>query len=248
MKKIKKVILWCISIFFILSSIVYIGEIWFPALLLLIAGISIIPPVNEKIKGLINDEEKVEKYKILRNVLIIVFFLIFMVNVPTTTKPNEPQAVNTINNVNVETNTNTEEEKSSNEITEKYGKYTGDIVDGKKQGNGKFEWNSGAIYEGEFSNNEINGNGKMIIPTVGEYQGSFVNGKRSGKGKYIFTNGDIYDGEWTNDKMNGQGVYTFANGDKYEGQFSNNKFNGTGTYTKDGKQYTGTWKDNEYKK
>ena len=86
----------------------------------------------------------------------------------------------------------------------------------------------------------------MTIPTLGEYQGDFVNGKKSGKGKYTFANGDIYDGEWVEDKMSGQGIYTFANGDKYEGEFVDNKFSGTGTYTKDGKQYTGTWKNNEY--
>lgn len=246
MQKIKKIFIWIISIFFVLSSFGYIKEICFPAILLLIAGILMLPPVNERIKSLINNEEKLEKYKIVKNILIVIFFLVFMVNVPTTTKTNEPQAVNKINNVNIETSASIEENQNSNEITEKYGKYTGDIVDGKKQGNGKFEWNSGAIYEGEFSDNQINGNGKMTIPTLGEYQGEFVNGKKSGKGKYTFANGDIYDGEWVEDKMSGQGIYTFANGDKYEGGFVDNKFSGTGIYTKDGKQYTGTWKNNEY--
>lgn len=39
-----------------------------------------------------------------------------------------------------------------------------------------------------------------------------------------------------------------ANGDTYVGDFEDNKFNGQGTYTKDGKKYTGTWKNNEYQK
>ena len=48
--------------------------------------------------------------------------------------------------------------------------------------------------------------------------------------------------------MSGQGKYTFKNGDTYSGEFSDNQFNGQGTYTMNGKTYTGTWKNNEYKK
>ena len=48
--------------------------------------------------------------------------------------------------------------------------------------------------------------------------------------------------------MSGKGTYTFDNGEKYVGDFKNNKFNGKGTYSKNGKVYTGTWKDNQYTK
>ena len=64
----------------------------------------------------------------------------------------------------------------------------------------------------------------------------------------MFINKDQYVGNWEEDKMSGQGTYTFANGDTYEGNFADNKFNGQGTYTKDGKKYTGTWTNNEYKR
>ena len=56
MEKIKKIFIWVISIFFILSSFAYIKEICFPAILLLIAGTLMLPPVNERIKSLINNK------------------------------------------------------------------------------------------------------------------------------------------------------------------------------------------------
>ncbi len=132
-------------------------------------------------------------------------------------------------------------------ITEKNGTYTGQRINGKKQGTGKYVWNNGAIYEGEFSDNNINGKGKLTIPDKGTYEGNFINGKKDGQGTITFSNGDIYTGEWKEDKMSGQGQYTFANGDTYEGSFLENKFNGQGTYTKGENKYTGTWENNQYK-
>ena len=75
-------------------------------IILLIAGISIIPSINEKIKGLINNEKKVEKYKVVRNILTVVFFLIFMVKAPITTKTDDQQTVNKVNKIDVNTNIN----------------------------------------------------------------------------------------------------------------------------------------------
>lgn len=72
----------------------------------MIAGISIIPSINEKIKGLINNEKKVEKYKVVRNILTVVFFLIFMVKAPITTKTDDQQTVNKVNKIDVNTNIN----------------------------------------------------------------------------------------------------------------------------------------------
>lgn len=128
------------------------------------------------------------------------------------------------------------------------GKYTGNRLDGKKTGTGTYVWNNGNIYEGEFSEDLMHGKGKLYIVGKGTYEGEFVEGKKSGQGTFNFTNGDTYKGAWLNDKMEGEGKYTFSNGDIYSGDFSNNMFNGYGTYTKDGKSYSGTWKNNAYNK
>lgn len=252
MEKLKKAVLWVIGIFFIFTFLVYVNQIIVPSILILIAGIILLPPINEKIKNKIEDEEKVNKYQIIRNIMVIVLIFIFGVNVPTQIKvENQTNNQNnnySTNNVSDTINQTGVDKSVALTITETNGKYLGERVDGKKQGTGKYEWKDGSIYEGEFSNDQINGQGKLTIPQKGTYEGTFVNGKRCGQGTYTFTNGDIYQGNWTDDKMSGQGTYTFANGDTYVGEFSNNKFNGKGTYTKDSNKYTGTWSDNEYKK
>ena len=249
MEKVKRTLSWIIGILFIITFFVYADQIVIPSILILIAGIILLPPINQKIKNKFNDEEKIKNYEIIRNVLIIIFILVLGVNLPEQEK-NENQTNNYITNNNIINTINqTEINKSVTlAITETNGKYTGERIDGKKEGSGKYEWNDGTIYEGQFLNDEINGQGKLTIPQQGTYEGTFVNGKRSGQGTYTFANGDIYQGNWENDKMSGQGTYTFVNGDTYVGEFSENKFNGQGTYTKDGNKYTGTWSDNEYKK
>lgn len=128
------------------------------------------------------------------------------------------------------------------------GKFTGERIDGKKEGQGTFIWEDGSTYVGEFDNDYMNGYGKLTIPGKGTYEGNFIKGKKSGTGTYKFINGDIYTGSWDNDLMSGYGTYTFANGDSYTGQFANNKFHGQGTYQKDGNKYTGNWINNVYQK
>lgn len=163
------------------------------------------------------------------------------------------QTKNTISGINIDVNTvaidqNTINETFTNIITTENGKYDGNIVNGKMQGKGTYEWNDGSKYVGDFANNKITGQGTLTIPEKGSYEGNFVNGKKSGQGTYKFANGDVYEGDWSDDKMSGKGTYTFSNGEKYVGEFKDNKFNGQGTYSKDGKEYTGTWKDNQYTK
>lgn len=132
--------------------------------------------------------------------------------------------------------------------TNSNGKFSGERINGKKEGNGTFVFEDGSIYTGTFDNDNINGQGILTIPGRGTYEGNFVNGKKSGQGTYKFINGDIYIGNWDNDTMSGYGTYTFSNGDSYTGQFLDNKFHGQGTYKKDGNKYTGKWINNVYQK
>lgn len=255
--KIKNIILWVIGIFFILSFIAYWKTILIPSILILISGILVLPPVNNAINKKLEEKNNVKKYKTAKIILVVTFFLVFFSNVPAQ-EVGENSLVNDTNSISSseETGNNTPQqteinqpaESMSNIITETNGKYTGQRVDGKKQGYGKYEWNDGSVYEGEFKDDKINGQGKLTIPEKGIYEGNFSNSKKSGQGTYMFINKDKYIGNWEDDKMSGQGTYTFSNGDTYVGEFSDNKFNGQGTYTKDGKEYSGTWSNNEYKK
>lgn len=122
---------------------------------------------------------KISNYSIIKNIAVIIFFLIFMVNVPqdnTNQTATSDVSSNTIietskevNKEDIKINQNEIDNSVSQTITETNGTYTGERIDGKKQGTGKYEWKDGTIYEGEFSNNEINGHGKLAIPGEGTY-------------------------------------------------------------------------------
>ncbi len=97
--------------------------------------------------------------------------------------------------------------------------YTWSFKDGKKDGQGKYTWANGDIYEGEWKND-----------------------KRTWQGKCTWANGDIYEGEWKNNKRTWQGKYTWANGGIYEGAWKNNNMEWEGTYTNAaGIVFTGKW-------
>lgn len=254
--KIKNIILWIISILFILLFILYFKETPVPSIGILIAGIMLMPPVNNEIKKKLR--EKDYKYTVVKNVFILVLSSIFMANMPssnTTTQQVDSnafentssiiQSATSINEINSNEILN---EVKIDEIAEKSGTYIGNVKNGKKDGKGTFKWNDGSVYEGEWKDDKIYGQGKLTIPNKGIYEGYFKDGKKEGQGKYTFVNGDIYEGNFSKDEMSGQGKYTFKNGDIYSGEFVDNQFNGQGTYTTNGKKYTGTWKNNEYKK
>lgn len=254
-EKAKNIALWAISIFFISAFIMYFKEIPIPSIGILIAGIMLLPPVSKEIKKKL--QEKDHKYTIIKNILILTLFAIFMANLPSNNTSTQQVNANTIENTSIMQSTTSINEINTNEIlneakidaiTEKSGTYTGDVKNGKKEGNGTFKWNDGTVYEGEWKNDQINGKGKLTIPDKDTYEGYFENGQKEGQGKYTFANGDIYEGNFSKDKISGQGKYTFKNGDTYSGEFLENQFNGQGTYTMNGKTYTGTWKNNEYKK
>ena len=140
-------------------------------------------------------------------------------------------------------------EEKKNEVQNADSHYEGNYLNGKKNGQGKYTWDNGSVYEGVWTDDKLTGIGVLYTVSDGRYEGYFVDGKKSGYGKYFFPNGDLYEGNWEDDKMSGKGKYKFMNGDEYEGSFSNNAFNGTGTYKfKNGKTYSGTWKNNEYSK
>ena len=247
-EKTKKFWAWFIGIFLICSGVTYFNQILVPALLVFIAGIAILPPINKKIKSKFVEKYSSANYGLIRNIIIIMLTIIFAVNVPESNITDQND-----NNYNTDGNVEQIEQKIidepiSKEITETNGTYIGPRKNGKKEGKGKFEWNDGSIYEGEFHNDKIEGMGDLTIPDKGTYHGLFKDGKKNGEGIYNFSNGDMYNGNWVDDKMSGKGTYIFANQEYYEGYFLDNQFNGEGTYHTNSSYYKGTWKNNEYKK
>jgi len=64
----------------------------------------------------------------------------------------------------------------------KFFKFQGDWVEGKKHGHGILFFKDGGSYEGEFRDDEIMGQGVRRWSDGSTYTGEFVRGERSGKG------------------------------------------------------------------
>ena len=64
--------------------------------------------------------------------------------------------------------------------------YSGEIVNGKKHGEGKMMWTNGARYQGGFKNDKREGQGIMVHSNGGTYEGSWENDMKKGKGRFIY--------------------------------------------------------------
>ena len=50
--------------------------------------------------------------------------------------------------------------------------YEGDMVQGKREGQGKYTFASGGVYDGAYSDNKKSGSGKMDYPDGSKYEGT----------------------------------------------------------------------------
>ena len=76
-EKTKKFWAWFIGIFLICSGVTYFNQILVPALLVFIAGIAILPPINKKIKSKFVEKYSSANYGLIRNIIIIMSTIIF---------------------------------------------------------------------------------------------------------------------------------------------------------------------------
>lgn len=112
----------------------------------------------------------------------------------------------------------------------KFFRYEGDWVKGKKHGHGKLIMADGSYYEGEFKNGEIEGHGYRKWQHTGHsYSGEFHVGEMHGHGVLNYADGSQYKGQFQNNCRHGGGVYVDKDGNKYEGTWHNNRQNGEGT-------------------
>lgn len=82
---------------------------------------------------------------------------------------------------------------------------------------------SGAKYTGQWLNGMKDGLGYQIWPDGSKYQGDWQSDQANGFGKLVHADGDVYEGQWRNDKAHGQGSYTHANGATYVGEWLDDK-------------------------
>ena len=114
-----------------------------------------------------------------------------------------------------------------------------------QNGTGKYRYGSGSVYTGQFVNGQREGKGKMAFANSNIYEGQFAQNKMQGEGTMTYSNGDKFSGQWLTDQPNGKGKYYFKSKERYEGDFKAGKFEGQGTmYYPDGAHYVGSWKQN----
>jgi len=137
--------------------------------------------------------------------------------------------------------------KTLNTVAGLEGKYAGDLVKKKAEGNGTWTGNDGSRYVGEFKDDKRNGQGILTQLDGHKYIGEFRNDVKHGHGTGTDQEGNEFVGNYNNDKPNGKGTYTFANGTRYVGDFKDGKFHGTGTFfdANGNTIVSGQWKDGE---
>ena len=112
------------------------------------------------------------------------------------------------------------------------GKYTGEVLNNKPHGRGKYVWKWGdvSIYEGYYKDGQRNGLGMVTFRSGDIYVGNFVDDYRDGEGVMFWKHGDYYYGQYVHGKHEGKGSYYYSTGDKYEGEFLQDISVGHGVY------------------
>jgi hypothetical protein len=128
------------------------------------------------------------------------------------------------------------------------GTYDGELVNGKREGNGKMIYKDGNAYEGKWEQDDKI-SGKMIYENGDVYDGEWEGDQRK-LGKMIYENGDVYDGEWRGDWMDndkyGDGKMIYQNGDVYDGEWKFGTKYGHGKMIyKNGEVYEGKWENDQ---
>lgn len=121
-------------------------------------------------------------------------------------------------------------------------RYEGPFIQGKRQGYGKVTFSDGSRYSGEFYQDFRQGEGVHMLSDQSVYSGRFYRDHYHGTGRMQFRSGAVYEGSWIYGKMEGQGILTFPDRTVYKGEFHNNAFHGNGQLTQsDGTIYMGEW-------
>ena len=122
---------------------------------------------------------------------------------------------------------------------------------GKMNGQGKYVWKDGTIYEGDIVRNELTGHGTFLWPDGSSYLGEVKAGLRDGKGVYLNNKGGYkYEGEWKEGLRDGEGTLTYLPEEPfmsyYKGKWKRGFKSGYGEYLyRTGNLYKGEWADNK---
>ena len=120
--------------------------------------------------------------------------------------------------------------------------YTGNMVYGVAEGQGRLSFPCGDEYLGAFVNGDFHGYGILTWANGDKFAGQWVEGDRNGYGILTWANGDVYEGDWVNDVRTGKGTLTWADGTRYEGDWVDGVRHGHGVLSwPGGSKYDGAW-------
>lgn len=74
--------------------------------------------------------------------------------------------------------------------------YTGDMVSGKRDGQGTLTWPDGGSYTGMWRDDQCEGEGRMVFPNGSVYEGTFTRNNMHGEGKLKTVAGEVLQGFW----------------------------------------------------
>ena len=134
-------------------------------------------------------------------------------------------------------------------IENDYGKYHGQIKDGKPHGYGTLTFNNGDYYRGDWEDGNKIRKGYFVFTfdNGDKYSGELYNGLFHGQGTYYFKElGHTYEGEFKNHEET-FGTMNYSDGRKYIGEFKNDLKHGQGTLVfPSGKKMVGNWKNDKF--
>jgi hypothetical protein len=124
--------------------------------------------------------------------------------------------------------------------------YEGPMAAGRKTGRGTYTWPDGLSYSGDWIDDQQTGRGKMRFKNGDSYEGDVIKGVFQGVGTYTQASGDTYTGDWVAGKREGRGVSQKPNGQRYEGEWKADRREGLGVETfPDGSRYDGQWRGDQ---
>lgn len=124
--------------------------------------------------------------------------------------------------------------------------YTGHLIGGIPNGQGKLILGQNNFYKGDFSNGNFEGFGKYKKKDY-TYEGYWKNSKKEGEGVEVSEKfNQTYNGQFVNDLKDGDGVLNIQ-GVKIFGQFSNGNLV-SGIWKKENKKFEGSWKNNKLRR
>jgi hypothetical protein len=127
----------------------------------------------------------------------------------------------------------------------RYGRYKGEIENGKPNGKGMVKTMENEDYEGEWKDGMMHGQGTFTNHKGEQYVGKFKNGVPNGQLTFTNNEGEKYVGKWKNGTMINGKIFD-PDGRIYEGALRKNKPHGQGTlFFPDGTKAVAVWRDSK---